>query len=78
MHLALKIAGDAAKHIRGYYFRDYFIEKIEHNIDDLTYTSIYPRLSLAPGQRFSSRGYYIAKIDRERNRLAAVTDWQAP
>ena len=77
-YFALKVAGDALKHIRGYFFRDYFIEKIEHTIDDVPYTSIYPRLSLAPGQRFSSRGYYITKIDEKRNRLSAITEWQAP
>ncbi|MCU7829500.1 MAG: cytochrome c [Candidatus Thiodiazotropha sp. (ex Myrtea sp. 'scaly one' KF741663)] len=77
-YFSLKVAGDALKHIRGYFFRDYFIEKIEHTIDDVPYTSIYPRLSLAPGQRFSSRGYYIAKIDEKRNRLAKITEWQAP
>jgi ABC-type branched-subunit amino acid transport system substrate-binding protein len=77
-YFALKVTGDALKHIRGYFFRDYFIEKIEHTIDDVPYTSIYPRLSLAPKQRFSSRGYYIATIDEQRNRLAAETPWRAP
>ena len=77
-YFSLKVAGDALKHIRGFFFRDYFIEKIEHNVDDAPYTSIYPRVSLAPGQRFTSRAYYIAKIDEKRNRLAAITDWQSP
>ncbi|MCU7933392.1 MAG: cytochrome c [Candidatus Thiodiazotropha sp. (ex Dulcina madagascariensis)] len=77
-YFALKVAGDAVKHIRGYFYRDYFIEKIEHMIDDVPYTSIYPRISLAPDQRFVSRGFYIAKIDKPGGGLVSLTDWKAP
>jgi hypothetical protein len=77
-YFALKAAGDAVKEIRGYFYRDYMIEKIEHMVDDLPYTSIYPRISLAPGQRFVSRGFYIAKVDTQGGGLVSLTDWQAP
>ncbi|MES9991432.1 MAG: hypothetical protein ABW098_05725 [Candidatus Thiodiazotropha sp.] len=76
-YFALKVAGDAVKHIRGYFYRDYFIEKIEHMIDDLTYTSIYPRVSMAPEQRFVSRGFYIAGVDGKGG-LRKLTDWTTP
>jgi hypothetical protein len=76
-YFALKVVGDAIKHIRGYFYRDYFIEKIEHMIDDLPYTSIYPRVSMAPDQRFVSRGFYIAKVDAKGG-LRNITDWIAP
>ncbi len=76
-YFALKVAGDAIKHIRGYFYRDYFIEKIEHMIDDLPYTSIYPRVSMAPDQRFVSRGYYIARVDGKGG-LRNITEWMAP
>ena len=77
-YFALKAAGDAVKQIRGYFYRDYMIEKIEHMVDDLPYTSIYPRISLAPGQRFVSRGFYIAKVDKQGGGLVRLTDWNAP
>ncbi|MET0052000.1 MAG: hypothetical protein ABW095_13100 [Candidatus Thiodiazotropha sp.] len=77
-YFALKAAGDALKQIRGYFYRDYFIEKIEHMVDDLPYTSIYPRVSMAPGQRFASRGFYIAKVDGQGGNLVRVTEWKAP
>ncbi|MEW7986647.1 MAG: hypothetical protein AB2805_02705 [Candidatus Thiodiazotropha sp.] len=76
-YFALKVVGDAVKHIRGYFYRDYFIEKIEHMIDDLPYTSIYPRVSMAPDQRFVSRGYYIARLDGKGG-IRNITEWIAP
>ncbi len=77
-YFTLKAAGDALKQIRGYFYRDYFIEKIEHMVDDLPYTSVYPRVSMAPGQRFASRGYYIARVDGQGGNLVRVTEWKAP
>ncbi|MCG7942986.1 MAG: hypothetical protein JAY61_07775, partial [Candidatus Thiodiazotropha taylori] len=75
-YFALKVLGDAVKHIRGYFYRDYMIEKIEHMIDDLPYTSIFPRLSMAPEQRFASRGFYVAKTDGKGG-IVNLTDWIA-
>jgi hypothetical protein len=77
-YFALKATGDALKQIRGYFYRDYFIEKIEHMVDDLPYTSVYPRVSMAPGQRFASRGYYIARVDGKRGNLVRISEWKAP
>ncbi|MEJ2404374.1 MAG: hypothetical protein P8171_08820 [Candidatus Thiodiazotropha sp.] len=77
-YFALKATGDALKQIRGYFYRDYFIEKIEHMVDDLPYTSVYPRVSMAPGQRFASRGYYIARVDGKGGNLVRVSEWKAP
>ncbi len=53
------------------------LERIEHMVDNATYTSVYPRISLAPNQRFVSKGAYIAKLSEE-GRLLAVTDWLIP
>lgn len=78
-YFALKVAGDALTHIRGYFFRDYFIERIEHTVDSVPYTSVYPRISLAPGQRFAAKGGYIARLTSDTNpALVAVTEWIIP
>lgn len=78
-YFAMKVGGDALRMIRGYFFRDYFIEKIEHIVDNAPYTSVYPRIGLAPEQRFVSKGYYIAKIeDRGGGGLTAITKWTVP
>jgi hypothetical protein len=39
-------------------------------------TTIYPRLSLGPGQRFASKGGYIAHY--VNGNLEAETDWIVP
>jgi hypothetical protein len=76
-YFSLKVLGDAVKHIRGYFYRDYVIEKIEHMIDDLPYTTIFPRLSMAPDQRFASRGFYLAKADGKGG-ITNISEWMAP
>lgn len=77
--LALKTAGEAVRGIRGYFNREYFLERIEHMVDNAAYTSVYPRISLAPGQRFVSKGSYIAKLPKEGDGgLVGVSDWLIP
>jgi hypothetical protein len=71
----LKVAGEATRMIRGYFNREYFLERIEHMIENATFTSVYPTVSLAQGQRFVSKGAYIARYDEERAELVAVSDW---
>lgn len=76
---ALKAAGEAAKRIRGFFNREFFIEGIEHMAENATYTSVYPGISLAPGQRFVSRGVFIAQFEPDgSDELVAVTDWLVP
>mgnify|MGYP001812616995 CR=1 FL=1 len=78
-YFSMKMAGEGLKHIRGFFNREYFIERIEHMIDNANYTSVYPRISLAPNQRFVSKGIYITQLDSSRKaRLQAVSDWLVP
>jgi hypothetical protein len=75
----LKLIGEATKGIRGYYNRELLLERIEHMTENAVFTSVYPRLSLAPGQRFMSRGAYITQFQTGgRGELTASTDWLVP
>ena len=76
---ALKVAGGAMRSIGGFFLRDYFLEQIEHMVDNANYTSVYAHMSLAPDQRFVSKGCYIARVaPGEAARLTAVSDWLIP
>jgi hypothetical protein len=76
---ALKAAGEATMRIRGFFNRDYFLERIEHMTENAPFTSVYPAVSLAPRQRFISRGVYIAQFPPSGgDELIAVTDWLVP
>jgi len=78
-YFTLKAAGSSLVRIGGYFKRNYFLENFEHMIDNASYTSVYPRMSLAPDQRFVSKGAVIAAFDSEdATRLVPLTDWQVP
>ncbi len=76
---ALKATGEAVKGIRGFFNREYFLERIEHQVDNATDTALYPSLSLAPGQRFVSRGAHIAQLRTDGGEgLASSSGWLIP
>ena len=58
---------------------DYLEERIESMLSYRTLTGNYPRLGLAQGQRFASKGGYIARFtEAEGTRLVADGDWIVP
>jgi len=78
-YLAATIANRAVTHLRDNFSREFFIERIEHMMDNIISTFIYPHLSLGPDQRFASKGCYIAKLSEDdRTRLEVVSEWIVP
>jgi hypothetical protein len=63
-YFALNLAGEALMHIRNNQTREYFIERIEHMTDSMIETSYYPRLALAPGQRYAAKGAYVWQLNK--------------
>jgi hypothetical protein len=62
-----------------HFSRDYLLEKLEHMADSALSTSVYPSFSLAPGQRFASKGCYIVRPSAESpGSVSAVSDWLVP
>jgi hypothetical protein len=58
---ALTQTGNALMHLVDNFSRDYFVEQIEHGVDNSVATSVYSRLSLGPGQRFAAKSCSIVE-----------------
>ncbi|MBI4916936.1 MAG: cytochrome C [Acidobacteria bacterium] len=75
----LALTVEAMMELRGYFSRDYFVERIEHMVDGMLTSSMYPRLTLAPGARFASQGCFILRFDEsEPAQLVTASDWIVP
>jgi hypothetical protein len=61
------------------FVRDYLVERIEDMLEHRLVTGYYPRLTLAPGQRFASKGGYLVRFpDTEGTRIVADGGWIVP
>ena len=78
-YFAVTIAGDAMASLGENFSRDYLIERVEHMTGSSPAASIYPRLSLGPGQRFASRGGYILGFPQKSAGMPVpISDWLVP
>ena len=58
-------------------YRDYMVERTEDMLSLGANVSAYPHLSLARGQRFASKGAYIARFSPD-GKLVADSEWIVP
>ena len=78
-YLAATVVGMMVTHSKDTYSRDFLLERMEHRLGTSLETSIYPRLSLGPGQRFASKGSYIVKFDADHDgQLSLLSEWIVP
>jgi len=78
-YLAATVTGMMVTHSKDTYSRDFLLERMEHRLGTALELSIYPHLSLGPGQRFASKGSYIARLDGSgAGQLSLVSDWIVP
>lgn len=76
---ALSVLSDAIGHVMDRFSRDYVAERIEHVVALTPTPSLYPSVSLAPGQRFAAKGGSIVQlIAGEKPQLKALSGWIVP
>jgi len=78
-YLACGLLSETLNHMVDAFVRDYLIERVEMALDHRVLTGYYPRLTLAPGQRFASKGGYIVRFsDPQGTGVAPLGDWITP
>jgi hypothetical protein len=78
-YLACAILSETLGHMLDSFVRDYLVEREEAMLGYRLVNGYYPRLSLAPGQRFASKGGYIVHFAEPRGtRLIANGEWFVP
>lgn len=77
--LACGLLAETLSHMADTFVRDYLVEIIEDMLERRVITGYYPRLTLAPGQRFASKGGYMVHFsDASGARIVADGDWIVP
>jgi hypothetical protein len=75
----MTVVSDVVGHIMDSFSRDLFVERIEHVVGQTPMASIYPSVSLGPGQRFAAKGSSIVQVlDADKQQLKAVSGWIVP
>jgi hypothetical protein len=78
-YLACGLVSETLNHMVDAFVREYLVERLEMALDHRALTGYYPRLGLAPGQRFASKGGYIVRFaDPHGSRVTALGDWITP
>ena len=75
----LTVVSDVVGHIMDSFSRDYFVERLEHVVGQTPMASIYPSVSLGPGQRFAAKGSSVVQVlDANKTQLKALSGWIVP
>jgi len=74
---AASAVSEAAGHLLDNFLRDYLVERLEMMVGKMRFTAMYPRLGIGSGQRFGSKGAYVAGWG-EDGRLRLDSEWIVP
>ena len=78
-YVACGLLADALGHMGDNFVPEYLVERIEDIVGHRILTGYYPRLSLAQGQRFASKGGYVVQLSGAPDGgLSATGDWLVP
>ncbi|MGZ6027818.1 MAG: c-type cytochrome [Myxococcaceae bacterium] len=78
-YLSCVILAETLGHMLDSFVRDYLVERLEMLLSHRLVNGYYPRLGLAPGQRFASKGGHLVHfVGAEGPALFADTTWRVP
>lgn len=78
-YLALGILSETLMGMLDSFQRDYLVERVEDMLSRRVITGYYPRLGLAPKQRFASKGGFIVRFGGDDGaKLVSEGDWIVP
>lgn len=75
--LACDILAGILEHVGDAYVPEYLVERLETMLGRRLSDGYYPRLGLAPGQRFASKGGALVRL-AEDGTVVPVVDWLVP
>lgn len=78
-YLAIGLLSETLSRMVDTFVPDYLIERMEDMLDHRIITGYYPRLALATGQRFASKGGYMVRFPEPKGtRVIADSGWIVP
>jgi hypothetical protein len=78
-YLTCGLVSETLNHMVDTFVPDYLVERIESMLEHRIITGYYPRLTLAPGQRFASKGGYVVHFaEAKGTKIVADGEWITP
>jgi cytochrome c553 len=77
-YLAVTVTTGVMSHSADTFSREFLLERVEHRMGNAYESSIYPHLSLGPGQRYASKGSYVVATGATDSSLTPLSGWLVP
>jgi mono/diheme cytochrome c family protein len=78
-YLACGLLSETLNHMVDTFVRDFLIERVESQLEHRIVTGYYPRLALANGQHFASKGGHLVQFSETAGlRLVSAHNWIVP